>query len=97
MKNLKKVPKFKNEDEERNFWSTHDSTEFVDWSNAKRGIFPNLQLTSKSISIRFPVSVLDQLKALANRREIPYQSLIKIFVNRELKKERREFMVARYT
>jgi len=86
MKKLKKIPPFKNEEEEARFWSTHDSTDYVDWSKAKRAIFPNLKPTSKLISIRLPLSVLDRLKALANREEIPYQSLIKIFVNRGLER-----------
>lgn len=84
MKKLKKIPKFKNEDEEFQFWSTHDSTGYVDWSRAERAVFPNLKLTSKLISIRFSVSVLDRLKALANRQDVPYQSLIKKFVNEGL-------------
>ena len=87
MKKLKKIPQFKDEEEESKFWSTHDSTDYVDWSKAKRGLFPNLKPTSKLISIRFPVSVIDRLKTLANRMEIPYQSLIKIFVNKEIQKE----------
>ena len=86
MKRLKKLPKFRSEDAEREFWATHDSTEYLDWSKAKRGLFPNLRPTSKLISIRFPVAVIDRLKTLANRREIPYQSLIKIFINREIER-----------
>jgi len=89
MKKYKKIPKFKSEDEAFKFWSTHDSTNYVDWSKGKRALFPNLKPTSKLISIRFPVSVLDRLQTLANRRDIPYQSLIKIFVNRELEEELR--------
>ena len=87
MKKLKKIPQFKNEDAERDFWGTHDSTLYLDWSKSKRGLFPNLKPTSKLISIRFPVAVIDRLKTLANQRDIPYQSLIKIFINREIAKE----------
>ena len=87
MKKRKTIPHFKNEADETKFWSTHDSTEFVDWSKAEPALFPNLKPTSKLISIRFSVSVLEKLQTLANRRDIPYQTLIKLFVNRELSKE----------
>ena len=87
MKKLKEAPELKNEEEVFKFWSTHDSTDYVDWSMGKRALFPNLKPTSKLISIRFPISALDRIKALANMREIPYQSLIKIFINKQLKKE----------
>jgi predicted DNA binding CopG/RHH family protein len=87
MKKRKKIPHFNNEAEELEFWSTHDSTDFVDWSKATSPLFPNLKPTSRLISIRFPVSVLERLQTLANRRDIPYQTLIKLFVNRELSKE----------
>jgi len=80
-KNLKAIPYFKSEREEREFWQTHDSTEYVDWSKAKRGIqFPNLKLTSKPITLRLPVSMIDRLKAEAHKMDIPYQSLIKKFI-----------------
>ena len=89
MRPLKRIPKFKNEDEEREFWSTHDSTEYVDWSKAKRVTFPNLKPSVKSISLRLPKAMLDELKTLANKRDVPYQSLMKIFlaerIDRELK------------
>ncbi|MBI3550946.1 MAG: BrnA antitoxin family protein [Elusimicrobia bacterium] len=84
MKKLKKLPKFKSDDEAARFWAAHDSTDYVDWSKAKRAVFPNLKPTSKLISIRFPVAVLDRVKALANQRDIPYQALIKMFVNKEV-------------
>lgn len=87
MKKLKPIPHFKNETETANFWSSHDSTDYADWSKSKSALFPNLKPTSKLISIRFPVSVLDRLQTLAHRRDIPYQSLIKQFVNKELSKE----------
>lgn len=86
MKKLKKAPKLESEDEIFRFWSVHDSTDYVDWSKAKRALFPNLKGSTQLISIRFPVSLLDRVKALANRLEIPYQSLIKIFVSRSLKR-----------
>lgn len=77
-KSLKQIPYFKSEREEREFWQTHDSTAYVDWSKARRGIqFPNLKLTSKPITLRLPVSMIDRLKVEAHKMDIPYQSLIK--------------------
>jgi predicted DNA binding CopG/RHH family protein len=70
--NLKPIPKFKNEDEERNFWETADTSEYFDFSKAKRVIFPNLKPTTKSISIRLPEWLIYELKSLANKRNIPY-------------------------
>jgi predicted DNA binding CopG/RHH family protein len=80
MKKLKKIPKFKSEDEEREFWARHDSTEYIDWSKAKLTLFPNLKPSSKTISIRLPESLLENLKVLANKRDVPYQSLLKILL-----------------
>ena len=76
-KKFKKIPKFKSEAEERRFWQTHDSTEYVDWSKAERVSFPNLKLTSKPITIRLPQSLIDRLKIKAHKRDVAYQSLIK--------------------
>jgi predicted DNA binding CopG/RHH family protein len=76
-KKFKKIPKFKSEAEERKFWQTHDSTEYVDWSKAERVSFPNLKLTSKPITIRLPQSLIDRLKIKAHKRDVPYQSLMK--------------------
>lgn len=87
MKNLKPVPKIKNEKEWAKFWMTHDSTEYVDWSKAKRGIFRNLKPTTKSISLRLPVFMLDQIKVLANKKDVPYQSLMKVFLAEKVKEE----------
>lgn len=84
-KTFNPIPKFKNEAEEREFWQTHDSTEYVDWSKARRGItFPNLKLTSKPITLRLPVSMIDRLKIEAHRMDIPYQSLIKQMIYKGL-------------
>jgi predicted DNA binding CopG/RHH family protein len=78
MEKLKKIPKFNSEVEERKFWETHDSTEYVDWSKARRGIlFPNLKPTSRPITIRIPTGVLELVKVKANKMDIPYQALIK--------------------
>jgi predicted DNA binding CopG/RHH family protein len=84
MKKLKKIPKFKSEDEERDFWATHSSVDYVDWSKGFIAKFPNLKPTTESISIRFPVSLLTEIKILANKKDIPYQSLIKLFVSEKL-------------
>lgn len=78
--NRKPIPKFKSEVEEREFWETHDSTEYLDWSKAERVRFPNLKLSTQSISIRLPVSLLEQIKIEANKRDVPYQSLIKVWL-----------------
>lgn len=86
-KKLKPIPKFKNEDEEREFWATHDSTEYIDWSKAKEVIFPNLKPTTKSISLRLPEYLLARIKQLANARDVPYQSLMKIFLAERIEKE----------
>ncbi len=80
MKKLKKIPKFKSEQEERQFWATHDSTQYIDWSKSKLTVFPNLKASSKTISIRLPESLLENLKLLANKRDVPYQSLLKILL-----------------
>ena len=86
-KKLKEIPEFKDEDEERQFWWTHDSTEYVDWDKAKRVVFPNLKPTTRTISLRLPVSMLDRLRVAANKRDVPYQSLIKIFLKERLDEE----------
>jgi predicted DNA binding CopG/RHH family protein len=83
----KKIPKFKNEDEERDFWAEHDSTEYIDWSRAQRAIFPNLKPSTKTISLRLPESMIEELKLLANKRDVPYQSLLKIFLAEKIEEE----------
>jgi predicted DNA binding CopG/RHH family protein len=79
-KNLKAIPKFKTEVEERRFWEEHDSTQYVDWSGAEPARFPNLKPSTQSISLRLPASLLDNIKIEANRRDVPYQSLIKVWL-----------------
>ncbi len=75
---FKQIPHFKSEAEEREFWQTHDSTEYIDWSKAERGIhFPNLKLTTKPITLRLPAGLIDRLKVEAHKMDIPYQALIK--------------------
>ena len=87
MKKLKKIPKFKNEDEEREFWQTHDTTDYFDWSKAKRVSFPNLKPSVKSISLRLPEFMINELKILANKKDVPYQSLMKIYLSEKIKEE----------
>ena len=87
MKPKKQIPKFRSEAEERRFWATHDSTEYVDWSKARRALFPNLKPSVKTISIRLPESLLDALKSLANERDVPYQSLVKIILAERIDQE----------
>jgi predicted DNA binding CopG/RHH family protein len=87
MSKLKNIPKFKTEDEEREFWSTHDSTEYIDYSKAKRTLFPNLKPTTKTISIRLPESLIEKLKVLANKRDVPYQSLLKVLLAEKVDEE----------
>ena len=83
----KKIPKFKNEDEERDFWAAHDSADYIDWKKAKRVTLPNLKPSVKKISLRLPESMLEELKLLANKRDVPYQSLLKIFLSERIEKE----------
>ena len=86
-KKLKIIPKFKNEDQEREFWATHDFTDYFDISKAEPVIFPNLKLSTRPISIRLPEYLLAQVKSLANKKDVPYQSLIKIFLAERVEKE----------
>ena len=83
----KKIPKYKSEDKERQFWAVADSTEYIDWSRARRVILPNLKPSLKTISLRLPELMLAELKLLANKRDVPYQSLIKIFLAERLERE----------
>jgi len=89
MKKLKTIPRFKTEDEERKFWLKADSTDYIDWTKAKRVSFPKLKPSTKTISIRLPEHLIEGLKALANKRDVPYQSLIKIILNERIDKELR--------
>jgi predicted DNA binding CopG/RHH family protein len=83
----KKIPEFKNEDEEREFWSSHDSAEYVDWKKAKRIVLSNLRPSVKTISLRLPESMLEALKLIANKRDVPYQSLVKVFLAERIEQE----------
>ena len=86
-KELKEIPTFKNEDEEREFWANQDSTEYVDWDEAELVVFPKLKPTTKSISLRLPVPMLNEIRLLANKRDVPYQSLIKVFLKERIDEE----------
>jgi predicted DNA binding CopG/RHH family protein len=80
MSKRKPIPAFRSEAEERKFWETHDSTDYVDWSTARRVRFPNLKPSTTAISLRLPISLLEQIKVAANKRDVPYQSLIKMWL-----------------
>lgn len=86
----KGIPVFKSEEEEREFWATHDSAEYVDWSKAEEVAFPNLKPTLRTISLRLPESMIEELKLLANKRDVPYQSLLKMFLAERIQQELRE-------
>jgi predicted DNA binding CopG/RHH family protein len=83
----KKIPKFKSEAEERVFWQQHDSSEYIDWSDAEKIAMPKLKPSTRSISIRLPESMIEELKVLANKRDVPYQSLLKIFISERIDAE----------
>lgn len=88
MKQYKELPVFKNEAEEDAFWQTHDSTDFIDWDKAiTNPSFPNLKPTSRTISIRLPETLIRDLKTMANKKDIPYQSLVKVYLSERVKAE----------
>ena len=87
MKKLKKIPKFKNESEERKFWNKNDSADYIDWAKAKKVSLPNLKPSVKSISLRLPESMVNELKILANKKDVPYQSLMKIYLSERIREE----------
>ena len=74
------LPRFESEAEERAFWESHDSADYLDWSQAERVVMPNLRPTSKAISLRLPVALLERIRVAAHKRDVPYQSLIKIWL-----------------
>ena len=89
---VKQIPEFANEDEELEFWATHDSADYVDWSQAQRVTFGQLKPSTQTISIRLPVALLEALKLLANKRDVPYQSLVKIFLAERVAQEQRSHL-----
>lgn len=84
---MKEIPRFKTEEEERRFWQKNDSTDYIDWSNAERVTLPKLKPSTRTISLRLPESMIEELKLLANKRDVPYQSLLKIFLAERIDKE----------
>jgi len=92
-KQLRKlIPQFETEAQEQEFWSSHDSTDYVDWSQAQRVTFGRLKPSTQTISIRLPVALLEDLKLLANKRDVPYQSLVKIFLAERVTQEQRSHL-----
>ena len=85
----KSPPRFLSEDEEREFWATHDSTDYFDYGDAREVIFPRLQPSTATISLRLPQGLLDELRVLANQRDVPYQSLLKVYLAERVAEERR--------
>ncbi len=84
----KKLPRFRSEDQEREFWAEHDVVDFFDWDRAVSGSFPALKPSTTTISVRLPEAMLEDLKALANERDVPYQSLLKVFLAERIARER---------
>ena len=84
---MKNIPNFENEEKEREFWTEADSSEYIDWKKAKKVVLPNLKPSVKTISLRLPESMLEEIKLLANKRDVPYQSLMKIFLSERIDKE----------
>ncbi len=91
MNELKDIPTFKNEDEERTFWASHDSTEYIDWSEAEETVLPLLKPSTKTISLRLPELMLNELRLIANKRDVPYQSLIKVFLKERIDQELKQY------
>jgi predicted DNA binding CopG/RHH family protein len=83
----KKLPVFKSEDEERDFWATHDATDYIDFNRGKWTAFPDLKPSTRTISLRLPESMIERLKVLANKRDVPYQSLLKIYLSDRIENE----------
>jgi len=87
-KKLLPIPKFKNEDAERDFWDKADTSLYFDWSKARHVKFPNLKYSTETISLRVPVNILDDVKIQANKRDVPYQSLIKLYISGALEADK---------
>lgn len=87
MSSLNKIPRFKGAAEEAAFWDAHDSAEYIDWSQAKKTVFPNLKPSTESISLRLPAPLLARIKAIAKEKDVPYQSLIKIYISQQIDRE----------
>jgi predicted DNA binding CopG/RHH family protein len=85
--NKEVIPKFKSEGRERAFWASYDSSEYLDWTKAQRALLPNLKPSTRTISLRLPEALIARLKVLANKRDVPYQSLLKVLLAEPLKQE----------
>ena len=83
----KKIPKFNNESDERKFWQDNDSSDYLDWSEADKVVFSKLKPSTRTISIRLPESMIEDFKVLANKKDVPYQSLLKIFLSERINSE----------
>lgn len=90
MKEQKEIPNFQSEAEEREFWAKHDSTEFIDWATAESVALPNLKPTMKTVSLRMPEFIIDELRMIARKRDISYQALIKVFIKERIDQEHRQ-------
>lgn len=86
-KKLKPIPKFKSEEEEANFWDTHDTTDYFDFKRVVNPLFPNLKPSTRTITIRVPQHLIDHLKVIANKKDVPYQSLVKIYLDEKVREE----------
>lgn len=84
---MKKIPDFSSEQEEQKFWANADSTDYIDWNQSKKVVLQNLKPSTKKISLRLPESMIEELKLLANKRDVPYQSLLKIYLSERISQE----------
>ncbi len=91
----KEIPRFKNEEEERVFWLNHDSTDYIDWSLAKEASFPNLKPSTETISLRLPKDLLDRIKTIANKMDVPYQSFMKMLLAEKISDEKYSYSTER--
>ena len=88
LKRVRQIPRFQSEADERSFWETHDTADYVDWARAQPAVLPNLKPSTETISLRLPAALLAELRVLANKRDVPYQSLLKVFLAERLARER---------
>jgi hypothetical protein len=91
---MKEIPSFKNEAEERAFWATHDSTEFIDWGATESASFPKLKPTMKTVSLRLPEFIINELQMIARKRDVSYQALIKIFIKERIDQEHKQYSLS---
>ncbi len=89
MSKKKIIPRFEDDERERAFWAPEDSADYIDWSKGKRVVFPRLKPSTKTISIRLPETLLEDIRYLANKLDVPYQSLLKIYLAERVEEELR--------